>query len=167
MSWNCSCSDVRERHPLKQGLKHSAETLRLETFWSSGKTSTKTRIETDFFSISTKPSKCSGKTSTKTRIETYEVRISDFPHAWVRERHPLKQGLKQWLALIVFHTKNVRERHPLKQGLKRNWRVFLGVFNGVRERHPLKQGLKQWNRSLFISFQQSSGKTSTKTRIET
>ena len=37
----------------------------------------------------------------------------------------------------------VRERHPLKQGLKQKIEVlYAGVFQ-VRERHPLKQGLKQ------------------------
>ena len=61
----------------------------------------------------------------------------------VRERHPLKQGLKQTVCDSSGALPIVRERHPLKQGLKlpRVYRRFMA--RGVRERHPLKQGLKR------------------------
>ena len=38
----------------------------------------------------------------------------------VRERHPLKQGLKHLRDTIHDDSDTVRERHPLKQGLKRS-----------------------------------------------
>ena len=41
------------------------------------------------------------------------------------------------------------------------------MIRRVRERHPLKQGLKQRKSRDFKEIQESSGKTSTKTRIET
>ena len=86
----------------------------------------------------------------------------------VRERHPLKQGLKPYdVACQLLGGKLVRERHPLKQGLK----LFLGQSmdgrRGVRERHPLKQGLKQKNIYCMIPKVSGQRKTSIKTRIET
>ena len=39
----------------------------------------------------------------------------------------------------------VRERHPLKQGLKPEHAVRAAIGLWVRERHPLKQGLKLVN----------------------
>ncbi len=90
------------------------------------------------------------------------------PSIWVRERIPLKQGLKLGAVQIFTISAIVRERIPLKQGLKLD--KFAGWEDGprsqredsiktrietdrildrkprsphVRERIPLKQGLKQ------------------------
>jgi len=63
----------------------------------------------------------------------------------VRERHPLKQGLKLGQnGPKLERDPGVRERHPLKQGLKHDPQGFSLHFMYVRERHPLKQGLKPW-----------------------
>ena len=62
---------VREGHPLKQGLKRPG--IWHQHFPQGG----------------------SGRTSTKTRIETPFPMSNHPPCRWVREGHPLKQGLKQ------------------------------------------------------------------------
>ena len=135
---------VEERHPLKQGLKLSTSTggaTVTPSCWR--KTSTKTRIETRNWLYRRFRSICWRKTSTKTRIETRSWNVLCEQEHAVEERHPLKQGLKR---------------------LYRQWRLSLMV---VEERHPLKQGLKQLFESFDSLFQQSWRKTSTKTRIET
>ena len=64
--------------------------------------------------------------------------------AFVKEEHPLKQGLKLSISPIYCCCAScVKEEHPLKQGLKHEfyWINFLEV--DVKEEHPLKQGLKR------------------------
>ena len=61
----------------------------------------------------------------------------------------------------------VRERHPLKQGLKRLCQPRHHEQLGVREGHPLKQGLKHFFQDFDYHLVPRSGRTSTKTRIET
>ena len=86
--------EIRERHPLKQGLKQIGEKLDSLEHGDSGKTSTKTRIETLKLRIDYVVDGNSGKTSTKTRIETSSRAACNEHHIHIRERHPLKQGLK-------------------------------------------------------------------------
>ena len=63
---------------------------------------------------------------------------------------------------------SVREGHPLKQGLKLIEMILLRPgIRRVREGHPLKQGLKQFPIDEVPNFWERSGRTSTKTRIET
>ena len=85
----------------------------------------------------------------------------------IRERHPLKQGLKHSTALSFPVSSVIRERHPLKQGLKQNRPAIQTEKIFIRERHPLKQGLKQTAGARCAIPGENSGKTSTKTRIET
>ena len=37
----------------------------------------------------------------------------------VRDQHPLKQGLRQQIAVLLRNILIVRDQHPLKQGLRR------------------------------------------------
>ena len=61
---------------------------------------------------------------------------------YVEEGHPLKQGLKQKVAIAYLLQSIVEEGHPLKQGLKQGYQAFQDWRVGVKEEHPLKQGLK-------------------------
>ena len=71
-------------------------------------------------------------------------------------------GIHIWLS------GRVREGHPLKQGLKHNCRESGRALDfPVREGHPLKQGLKRNGERFWEEDGYGSGRTSTKTRIET
>ena len=61
--------------------------------YSSGETSTRTRIETILHSVSGMRPAASGETSTRTRIETGVGRGS-YRHGGLRAKHPREQGLK-------------------------------------------------------------------------
>ena len=61
----------------------------------------------------------------------------------------------------------IREPHPLKQGLKLYKLIHLVKGWLIREPHPLKQGLKHAPAASDIAQTDDSRATSIKTRIET
>ncbi len=86
----------------------------------------------------------------------------------VRERIPLKQGLKLGYGGKFASVGRVRERIPLKQGLKLPIiKNLLNIIGGVRERIPLKQGLKPYLVAQDKRQILSQREDSIKTRIET
>ncbi len=137
---------IQEAHPLKQGLKHDPCSPQLPQASYSRGTSTKTRIETSTY-LST-PIRC-----VRSRI--------------IQEAHPLKQGLKLTIALIIECYQSIQEAHPLKQGLKLDPRAPAPPEILIQEAHPLKQGLKPNTERNGHLRQKYSRGTSTKTRIET
>ena len=60
----------------------------------------------------------------------------------VREQHPLQQGLRLKHYKCLKEIKGVREQHPLQQGLRQFKCCNIPTSITVREQHPLQQGLR-------------------------
>ncbi len=90
------------------------------------------------------PAKDSRGTSTKTRIETYCVHFIAHFLIYIREAHPLKQGLKHAVAPLPLcgsiDSRGTSTKTRIETYCISHDTVF--VFLHIREAHPLKQGLK-------------------------
>ncbi len=113
---------VRERIPLKQGLKLYRDRAPSE------------RIQ------------CQREDSIKTRIETEYNHDNVFPAIFVRERIPLKQGLKRIFHFSCGHRLLCQREDSIKTRIETTTNeCSCQVRMMVRERIPLKQGLKLTN----------------------
>ena len=123
------------------------------------------------------------QTSTTTRIAT--LRLCLRRHARVETKHPLQQGLRQPIIVIIIPCTIVETKHPLQQGLRpiklasstivlkfsRNQtstttRIATDFlfeddffFYQVETKHPLQQGLRQ---EILFNFLHDIGCVETK-----
>ncbi len=135
---------VRERIPLKQGLKLKIPANCQERQNGQREDSIKTRIETcPFVGLVLGLYDCQREDSIKTRIETtVSDRVID-PGCLVRERIPLKQGLKHKLDRFKSLGNASQREDSIKTRIETISSVSVKMkFFWVRERIPLKQGLK-------------------------
>ena len=110
---------------------------------------------------------------------------------YVREEHPLQQGLRHMGFPPPLNIHQVREEHPLQQGLRLNCSAispfslsqrrtsittriktegsyYLSLHSiNVREEHPLQQGLRLGNGCLNVTNVHGQRRTSITTRIKT
>ena len=158
---------VQERHPPKQGLKLFSFSYSHVTFMSSRATSTKTRIETRSVSASNRVQK-----RFKSDIHQNKDWNPLSNHLRWKSRGSRATSTKtrietQKSRLNIQSSQSVQERHPPKQGLKPMSELWHTMSSPVQERHPPKQGLKHIFYHRISDSISSSRATSTKTRIET
>ena len=86
---------------------------------------------------------------------------------YLREQHPLQQGLR---LSETHHTDShcqLREQHPLQQGLRQEKNTIIAMLRNLREQHPLQQGLRLFKPISIVFYHVTARATSITTRIET